>query len=176
MAEDSSTQQTLPLPSIPYNRNNTEMVSEHTDLNIPLSDDFIVPTNNDVGAASRTDGGKLPSPSNRPMTNVLNEPCLYPENKCVYLCGNSLGLQSKTSSALIQEELDAWATRWVYFEHTILIIPSANLQLKLKLFFLFSPCLVFETQRCARALCSSSKSSLDQVHRRGSPIACRTRW
>ena len=38
------------------------MVSEHTDLDIPLSDDFIVPTNNDVGATSRTDGGKLPSP------------------------------------------------------------------------------------------------------------------
>ena len=37
------------------------MVSEHTDLNIPLSDDFIVPTNNDVGATSRKDidGGKL---------------------------------------------------------------------------------------------------------------------
>jgi hypothetical protein len=38
----------------------TEMVSE---LNIPLSDDFIVPTNNDVGATSRTDGGKLTSRS-----------------------------------------------------------------------------------------------------------------
>ena len=35
------------------------MVSEHTDLDIPLSDDFIVPTNNDVEATSRTDGGKL---------------------------------------------------------------------------------------------------------------------
>lgn len=38
------------------------MVSEYTDFNIPLSDDFIVPTNNDVGAISRTDGGKLFSP------------------------------------------------------------------------------------------------------------------
>jgi len=73
------------------------MVSEHTDLNIPLSDDFIVPTNNDVGATSRTDG----------------------ENKCVYLCGNSLGLQSKTSSVLIQEEVDAWGKSGVigHFAH-----------------------------------------------------------
>jgi len=73
------------------------MVSEHTDLNIPLSDDFIVPTNNDVGATSRTDG----------------------EDKCIYLCGNSLGLQSKTSTVLIQEELDAWGTRGVlgHFTH-----------------------------------------------------------
>ena len=35
-----------------------EMVSTNADLNIPLSDDFIVPTNNDVGATSRLDGGK----------------------------------------------------------------------------------------------------------------------
>ena len=34
------------------------MVSENTDLNIPLSDDFMVPTNSDVGATSRADGGK----------------------------------------------------------------------------------------------------------------------
>ena len=34
------------------------MVSEHTDLDTPLSDDFIVPSNNDVGAISCTDGGK----------------------------------------------------------------------------------------------------------------------
>jgi len=69
-------------------------------LNIPLSDDFIVPTNNDVGAISRIDGGD-------------------PENKCIYLCGNSLGLQSKTSSALIKEELDAWGTLGVqgHFTH-----------------------------------------------------------
>ena len=89
------------------------MVSERTDLNIPLSDDFIVPTNNDVGATSRTDGGKLPSPSNRLicLRIKLNGPRLYPENKCIYLCGNSLGLQSKSSTVLIQEELDAWGTR-----------------------------------------------------------------
>ena len=36
------------------------MSSEHTDLNTPLSDDFIIPTNDHVGATSRTDGGKSP--------------------------------------------------------------------------------------------------------------------
>ena len=92
------------------------MVSEHTDLTIPLSDDFIVPTHNDIGATSRTDGGKLPHHRiDQCLRVILNEPRLYPENRCIYLCGNSLGLQSKTSTVLIQEELDVWATRWVFF-------------------------------------------------------------
>lgn len=38
-----------------------------------------------------------------------------PENECIYLCGNSLGLLSKTSYALIQEEVGAWRTRWGFF-------------------------------------------------------------
>ncbi|KAF9483906.1 kynureninase [Pholiota conissans] len=68
-----------------------------TDLNVPLSDDFIVPINRDVGATLRTDG----------------------ENHCTYLCGNSLGLQSKTSAEFVQEELHVWATRGVigHFSH-----------------------------------------------------------
>lgn len=32
---------------------------------------------------------------------------------CIYLCGNSLGLQPKHTQELVQEELDAWATRGV---------------------------------------------------------------
>jgi kynureninase len=36
---------------------------------------------------------------------------IYLENKCIYLCGNSLGLLSKTSYALVQQELGAWGTR-----------------------------------------------------------------
>ena len=31
------------------------------------------------------------------------------EEECVYLCGNSLGLQPKEVSTLVHEELDKWA-------------------------------------------------------------------
>ncbi|CAA7271786.1 unnamed protein product [Cyclocybe aegerita] len=67
------------------------------DLYTSLSNEFIVPTNKDIGATARKDG----------------------ENPCTYLCGNSLGLLSKTSSTLVQEELHAWGTRAVtgHFSH-----------------------------------------------------------
>ncbi|KAF9532264.1 pyridoxal phosphate-dependent transferase [Crepidotus variabilis] len=73
------------------------MTDQEGDLYTPLSNDFVVPTNTDIGATSRQDG----------------------ESKCTYLCGNSLGLLSKTSSAHIQQELNAWGTRAVtgHFSH-----------------------------------------------------------
>ncbi|KAF9005565.1 pyridoxal phosphate-dependent transferase [Cyathus striatus] len=66
-------------------------------LNTPLSTDFVVPTNTSIGASLRSDG----------------------ENPCNYLCGNSLGLLSKRSSALVQEELQIWGARAVlgHFDH-----------------------------------------------------------
>jgi hypothetical protein len=33
------------------------------------------------------------------------------DKECIYLCGNSLGLQPKCTRDLINEELDVWATR-----------------------------------------------------------------
>ncbi|PPQ75419.1 hypothetical protein CVT24_012985 [Panaeolus cyanescens] len=73
------------------------MFPRDTSLDIPLSDDFNVPTNQQVGATSRSDK----------------------ESNCVYLCGNSLGLLSKSSAALVQEELQVWGTRAVlgHFDH-----------------------------------------------------------
>ncbi|KAF8636481.1 hypothetical protein AX17_003296 [Amanita inopinata Kibby_2008] len=63
----------------------------------PLSDQFLVPTKADVSAIWALD----------------------PQAKCHYLCGNSLGLMSKRSRALVQQELDAWASRAVlgHFSH-----------------------------------------------------------
>ncbi|KAF9456784.1 pyridoxal phosphate-dependent transferase [Collybia nuda] len=60
-------------------------------LYTPLSDQFIVPTNKDIEAKLRPDG----------------------DGKITYLCGNSLGLSSKRSIAMVKEELDAWSTRAV---------------------------------------------------------------
>jgi kynureninase len=36
-----------------------------------------------------------------------------PSSECVYLCGNSLGLQPKTTRAVVAEALDSWAERGV---------------------------------------------------------------
>jgi kynureninase len=38
------------------------------------------------------------------------------ESQITYLCGNSLGLLSQRSNALIQEELSAWAKWYGYLK------------------------------------------------------------
>jgi len=65
----------------------------------PLSNDFIFPTNKDILTKLRSDGGKLP--------------------RSCHLCGNSLGLPSKRSTTLVQEELNVWGTHAVigHFTH-----------------------------------------------------------
>ncbi|ESK96865.1 kynureninase [Moniliophthora roreri MCA 2997] len=64
---------------------------------LPLRNEFVLPSNRQVGAAENLVG---------------DEPC-------VYLCGNSLGVMSNKSKQLVQEELDVWATRAVigHFSH-----------------------------------------------------------
>jgi len=59
--------------------------------------DFHIPTNEGVGAVDHP----------------------HPRRECIYFCGNSLGLQPKLTGALIQAELDVWATRGVqgHFRH-----------------------------------------------------------
>ncbi|KAG6818191.1 hypothetical protein H0H87_000096 [Tephrocybe sp. NHM501043] len=63
-----------------------------TDTSSSLSNDFIIPLNKNVQAKLRPDG----------------------DGKVTYLCGNSLGLPSKLSVALVEEELKAWSTQWVH--------------------------------------------------------------
>ncbi|KAL0947012.1 hypothetical protein HGRIS_013156 [Hohenbuehelia grisea] len=71
-------------------------MSQH-DLTVPLSSEFILPTNADVHASNHD----------------------KPNDPCTYLCGNSLGPISKVSERLVQEELHAWRTRAVegHFDH-----------------------------------------------------------
>ncbi|KAF7338363.1 Kynureninase [Mycena venus] len=57
-------------------------------MSLPLSSDFVLPTNKDIGATSHHE----------------------PDSICTYLCGNSLGPMSKRSKALVEEELKVWAT------------------------------------------------------------------
>ncbi|XP_006458205.1 hypothetical protein AGABI2DRAFT_190561 [Agaricus bisporus var. bisporus H97] len=66
-------------------------------LNTPLSNQFVCPTNSQIGASLRPDQ----------------------DAKCTYLCGNSLGLMSERSKTLVQEELDAWGSCGVvgHFKH-----------------------------------------------------------
>ncbi|KAL0569890.1 Kynureninase (L-kynurenine hydrolase) [Marasmius crinis-equi] len=62
---------------------------------LPLRDEFVLPTNRQVGATETND------------------------DPCIYLCGNSLGAMSKNSKKLIEEELDVWGGRAVvgHFSH-----------------------------------------------------------
>lgn len=78
------------------------------DLYSSLSTDFLVPTNKDIGAIALNNGGTR---HNFHTSSFRRSKSKYPDGKCTYLCGNSLGLLSKTSSAEIQGELNVWGTR-----------------------------------------------------------------
>ena len=74
-------------------------------------DEFYIPTIAD-----------LPTSSDPPLSQSVNgtTPSTSVKSKpCIYLCGNSLGLQPKRTAALINDELRTWATRGVigHFDH-----------------------------------------------------------
>ncbi|KAG2349661.1 kynureninase [Suillus weaverae] len=68
------------------------MPPQWSDLNTVLSGEFLIPSNRDIGA-------KIPAK--------------IADQRCAYLCGNSLGPLTKRSKTLLQEELDVWGTRAV---------------------------------------------------------------
>ncbi|KAG1756542.1 pyridoxal phosphate-dependent transferase [Suillus paluster] len=75
------------------------MLPQYNDLDIVLSDEFLIPSNRDIGA------------------KIVPEEIA--DQRCTYLCGNSLGPLTKRSKALLQEELHVWGTRAVegHFAH-----------------------------------------------------------
>ncbi|KAF8894549.1 pyridoxal phosphate-dependent transferase [Infundibulicybe gibba] len=72
------------------------MTTNTDNLQVPLSSEFVLPTNQQIGAELRQNG-----------------------DSCTYLCGNSLGPLSKRSQTLIQEEVAAWGSHAVvgHFTH-----------------------------------------------------------
>ncbi|KAJ7582890.1 kynureninase [Mycena floridula] len=68
--------------------------------NLALSSEFFLPTNAEIGATRRFD--EL-------------------DKSCIYLCGNSLGPLSQRSKALVEEEMQVWASRAVvgHFSHPL---------------------------------------------------------
>ncbi|KAG2041712.1 pyridoxal phosphate-dependent transferase [Suillus americanus] len=74
------------------------MPPQWCDLNVMLSREFIIPSNRDIRAKISGE-------------NV--------DQRCTYLCGNSLGPLTKRSKAFLQEELNVWGTRAVqgHFAH-----------------------------------------------------------
>ncbi|KAG2157340.1 pyridoxal phosphate-dependent transferase [Suillus clintonianus] len=74
------------------------MPSQYNDLDTMLSGEFLIPSNRDIGA-------KIPEEN--------------ADQRCTYLCGNSLGPLNKRSKALLEEELHVWGTRVVkgHFSH-----------------------------------------------------------
>ncbi|KAH7923501.1 kynureninase [Leucogyrophana mollusca] len=72
----------------------------NSDLSVVLADgEFLIPSNREIGAS--------------------RVPEALADQRCTYLCGNSLGPLSKRSQSLLQEELQVWATRAVegHFSH-----------------------------------------------------------
>lgn len=82
------------------------MVEPSSSLHNPLSSEFIVPTNKDINAKLRSDGGKRLRFESFEFSSGV---CI--DGQITYLCGNSLGLLSQRSNTLVQEELGVWAKR-----------------------------------------------------------------
>jgi kynureninase len=85
----------------------TEFMAQD-DLYKPLSTDFLVPNNRDIGAIALDNGGKN---LKLRVRHFLSKRSTQGDEKCTYLCGNSLGLLSKTSDSEVQNELNVWGTR-----------------------------------------------------------------
>jgi kynureninase len=81
-----------------------------SDLNRALSDEFLIPSNRDIGVKTlpEENGGLLLL---RHLTSRLLRSYHPADQRCTYLCGNSLGPLNKRSKALLQEELHVWETR-----------------------------------------------------------------
>ena len=59
-----------------------------------------------------------------------------PDDECVYLCGNSLGLQPKKARECIIRELDKWAKMYLKIYFTLnytLLFSETNLKVKIPL-------------------------------------------
>jgi len=86
-----------------------ELQAVAEELGVPLSSDK-------VAAALDARLQSLPScqrssflvPKNKTIPGT-DDKLAMPENDCIYLVGNSLGLQPKRTRELVSEELDKWA-------------------------------------------------------------------
>lgn len=71
-----------------------------------LSNEFFIPTYEEVGAVKQLNGGK-----DCLWTLQLTLTFSVIEAPCTYLCGNSLGALSHRSKKLVEEELHVWSKR-----------------------------------------------------------------
>lgn len=72
-----------------------------------LREEFIIPSKDDLKR-------KTLSKSNGTSTSQDQANGKSSSPSCIYLCGNSLGLQPRRTSTLIQQHLETWATKGVY--------------------------------------------------------------
>ncbi|KAI9786194.1 MAG: Kynureninase (L-kynurenine hydrolase) [Geoglossum umbratile] len=68
-------------------------------------EEFVIPTKADL--KSKTLAGTSQDQTSSSSSSSSSEPCIY-------LCGNSLGLQPRLTSHLIQQHLTTWATKGVH--------------------------------------------------------------
>lgn len=120
-------------PPLPYKddiRAHTREYAQSLDAQDPFKDlraEFIIPTKADL---KRTTLEKQGNHSRRFSLSNLTQ---YAENTnessepCIYLCGNSLGLQPRRTSQQIQSHLSAWSTKGVlghFFVHEDSTLPA----------------------------------------------------
>lgn len=72
-----------------------------------LRNEFIVPTKDDLKNKRYEPAEKTSGHENCSATSIQPQPCIY-------LCGNSLGLQPRRTSEYIKKCLDTWASKGVY--------------------------------------------------------------
>jgi len=130
-----------------------------------LSDQFIIPSNEDIGATAVPEGnGELL----RYITFISLSSGHPADQRCTYLCGNSLGPLNKRSKALLQDELHVCGTRYV------LRIPEncdPSLITVTCLLTYFLRTKNFQSRR--RALCAPLWPRVGEHHRYSHPFARR---
>jgi len=91
--------------------------AQHLDSIDPIShlrSEFHIPTKEEIKSST----AEFDLPTNTP--NEASSGYRDEGEKCIYFCGNSLGLQPIRTRTLVDEELNVWARRGVmgHFDHT----------------------------------------------------------
>jgi len=121
-------------PPLPYKdeiRAHTREYAQSLDAQDPLKDlrgEFIIPTKADLKRKTLAKQGNRLQLS-MPISSLTQpiENANQSSEPCIYLCGNSLGLQPRRTSQQIQSHLSAWATKGVlghFFVHEDSTLPA----------------------------------------------------
>ena len=80
--------------------------------------EFLVPSKADLKSRTLETRQEEPPPSSSLSSYSSSSSSEDPSSPCIYLCGNSLGLQPRQTSSLVQTHLSTWAKKGVYGHFT----------------------------------------------------------